>query len=421
MAITFVGRSGGSTTASGNNTPALPSGITEGDLLIAVIAYRGTAPFSVPAGWEVIAQESQGNTSSTAETAISSALVAYTRLGSSSPSTTFTRSGGDVALGHIFAYRSDAGQLTLGSFVATTQASNDATVSIAGVTTTEAAALVVAAVAGGPSGTLTTGFQSTDPASGSTSLLTGSGPVAAGTWRVRSNSTTATGADVRNFYADGVRATAGATGPISVSVTSPARHPIIAAAFKVGPAGSSPIAGSLSITEGADTAASTGAVAVAAALASVEAGDSVSGAAGLAISAQAAPIEAGDVLLTAGGLALSGVAALSDADDALSALGGLGLQGMFAAPEGEDGLEAIGGLTLLAALTSSEAGDTLSAFGQFRSSRVDVRIDCRSPEPLTTVICVHSAGITEVTCLVPVPMMQVDCRAAGPPLASPPA
>jgi hypothetical protein len=74
-----------------------------------MIAYRSNAAFSLPSGWNLVAtQQSSGNTSTTTSTAIGSGLMAYCVYDAASPpGYTFTRTGGDVAYGHLAVYRAE--------------------------------------------------------------------------------------------------------------------------------------------------------------------------------------------------------------------------------------------------------------------------------------------------------------------------
>jgi hypothetical protein len=83
--------------------------IKNGDLFVAMIAYRDTAAFTLPSGWNLIAtQQSSGNTSITTSASIGSGLMAYYIYDPTSPSSfMFTRTGGDVAYGRLAVYRAE--------------------------------------------------------------------------------------------------------------------------------------------------------------------------------------------------------------------------------------------------------------------------------------------------------------------------
>jgi hypothetical protein len=95
------------TAANGNLSLTEPSGAAEGDLLVAIIAYRNTAIFTAPEGWTIAQQEANPLTSGSSPR--SSLVVAWRLRGSSAPSYAFTRSGGGVAQGGVIAFRGAAG------------------------------------------------------------------------------------------------------------------------------------------------------------------------------------------------------------------------------------------------------------------------------------------------------------------------
>lgn len=86
-----------------NHTPTFA--LREGDLIVAMIAYRDSVPFSLPAGWVEIAQQSLGNVLTTPADSIASGLMAYCIRGATDPSLNFVRAGGDVAHAQTAVYR----------------------------------------------------------------------------------------------------------------------------------------------------------------------------------------------------------------------------------------------------------------------------------------------------------------------------
>lgn len=135
MAISYVGVSNAVADATGNFTLVTTgiSGLQEGDLLIAFVAMRGSAVVTVPSGWTQVWQDNGGNTSTTASTSIASGLVAYCVRGSSDPNLTFTRSGGDVALGRIIALRGVDTAAPVASWAATVDSSENTFIGTGGV------------------------------------------------------------------------------------------------------------------------------------------------------------------------------------------------------------------------------------------------------------------------------------------------
>lgn len=99
MAFTHVAAATAAEVASGDLTLTEPAGVQAGDLLIACIAYRGSAAFSLPAEWSLLRQVSSGDTVSPTG-GIGSVLMAWINRGGSTLALTFTRPAGDVALGY---------------------------------------------------------------------------------------------------------------------------------------------------------------------------------------------------------------------------------------------------------------------------------------------------------------------------------
>lgn len=216
--------------ASGNLTLNEPSGAASGDLLVACIAYRSNAAFTLPAGWALVAtQQSSGDTDAT--NGIASGVMAYIVRGGSAPSYAFTRTAGDVARGAVVAYRDNSpSPYDTGS--ANTLAVASATVTTGTFNTAQAGELIVAMVACGDTLTTSAFDAATDPATASGATDTTTEPTA-GTWIERLDSSTGTGADTAIAIADAVRATAGATGTIQATVSAIARHVMIAGAFRL--------------------------------------------------------------------------------------------------------------------------------------------------------------------------------------------
>ena len=217
------------TVASGNVALLEPATIAQGDLMVACIGARGNAAFTLPALWTIIGtQQTSGDTDTT--NGIASGVMAFIVRGASAPALTFTRTGGDVALGRIIAYSGgDASPFDVGS--ANTLAVASVTATTGSLTTAEDGELIVAMCAMGDA-LSSSAFDATDPGGSSSSTDTTTPPTD-GVWKERQDSFTNTGADLGLAIADAVRATAGATGTIQTTVTAAARHVMIAGAFKV--------------------------------------------------------------------------------------------------------------------------------------------------------------------------------------------
>lgn len=220
MAYTFVAEGTVANVASGNISPGLPAGIQEGDLLIAAIAYRSNAAFTLPSGgeWTQIAQESSGNTSTTASTAISSLMFAYCVRGASDPNNTFTRTGGNVARGMIFAFRPGSGYAfgALDNSASYTPASNTTTPTLSGWTPS-GPALYIQFVAGADN----------VPSSG----WTHTGGSGFSSWTEQEDSNTTSGADTNLSVAWATATGTTAITDFSVTKAASSRHAFAVAAF----------------------------------------------------------------------------------------------------------------------------------------------------------------------------------------------
>lgn len=227
-AFVFGGVQGGLATTTDGTTiksPALVNG-----LLVASVAFRGNAPFALPAEWTLIAQNNTGNTSTTASSSIASGLLAYhyTADGTLPTDSLFTRTGGDVAIATSVAYAGD-GPVTVDASVAVTAASNSATVAApAGLTTSEPGCLLV-----GLGALADTAIGSNMIAAvENTATSTDAFAAPSATWYRRVTISTPTGADAGAAMWDCVKPSAGSTGQIQYTAGVSSRHVIMVAAFK---------------------------------------------------------------------------------------------------------------------------------------------------------------------------------------------
>lgn len=234
MAWSFVGIGTVATpVTSGNYTLTEPAGVAQYDLLVACIAYRGSAAFTLPAGWNVVAtQQSTGDTDAT--DGIASGVMAYIVRGASAPALQFTRTAGDVAMGRIVAYRGNATSSVYDTGTANTLGAVNVTVTTGTFSTAQANELIVCMGAGGDNYTWSAFDAATDPTAASGATDTTTAPTA-GTWIERGDSGTNTGADTSLAIADAIRATAGATGTIQATASGAGRSVLIAGAFKISP------------------------------------------------------------------------------------------------------------------------------------------------------------------------------------------
>ncbi len=231
-----VPRIGGPTAvSSGNLTLAEPASTAQGDLLIACMAIRSTVGFT-NADWTKVDEELTGNTIGTTNGTASAQMWACIR-GASAPTLTFSRTGGDMALGRIIGYPGALGAASvaaiLDSFSSNTTAAGVTTATTGTITTAEAGELIVAMAAMGDAGSFSAFDAATDPATGSGAATDTTTAPTAGTWLRRATSNSTTGPDATLAIADAIRATAGATGTIQATASLVGGHAMIAAAFKL--------------------------------------------------------------------------------------------------------------------------------------------------------------------------------------------
>ncbi len=350
----LIGIGAATAVASGNVSPAFPATtaagtvtLAKGDLLVAAIGFRSNVAFTAPSGWTIHQQQNSGNTSTTTNASIGSGLIASARRGTSNPANTFTRTGGDVALSRIVAYRAvDCDGWSLDASSANTLAANSTTVTTTGLTTTGDLDLLIAAFCGADNTTASAFDAATDPttASGATNTTT---PPSRGTWLERLDSNTTSGADTTLTMADAVRETAGDTGTIQCTAGNSSRHVLVAAAFKMraplaAEDGTFIVSGNnatLTYEEGSGAevlTADAGTFSLSGQAASLERGYLLSLATGsFAISGQAASLERGYLLsLATGSFSLSGQAASLERGYLLSlATGSFSLSGQAASLE----------------------------------------------------------------------------------------
>lgn len=214
--------------ATGNFTMTEPASSAAGDLMIACVGWRSNAAVTPPAGWSVVAtQQNSGDTDAT--NGIASGTMWYLIRGGSAPDLVGVRTAGDVLQAQIVSY-TGALATPFDAGTANTLAVASATNTTATITTAQAGELVVACSSAGDNLTASA-FDATDPATASGATDTTTAP-ATGIWKERFDVGTGTGADHGLAFADAIRATAGATGTIQVTISAIAQHVLIAATFK---------------------------------------------------------------------------------------------------------------------------------------------------------------------------------------------
>jgi hypothetical protein len=221
--------------ASGNLTLTEPAGIAAGDLMVACIAYRSNAAFTVPGDWNLVAtQQSSGDTDAT--NGIASGLMMWAVRGGSAPTLTFNRTAGDVAHGLIIAY-SGGHTSPFNAGAAVTEGAATANPTIPSIALVANGELVVAMVSAGDNLNSTlfnaNSLIQTNSGAGTDTTTAPTSDV----WLRRFNLGTATGADSGLAIADGVASGAGTLSNITAAVSASARHVIIAGVFKLAAVG----------------------------------------------------------------------------------------------------------------------------------------------------------------------------------------
>ena len=93
--------------SSGDVTMSLPAG-GAGQMLVAVIGFRGSPAFTMPSGWSVARQVTDASTANSGPTSF---LFAYKLRGASEPTPTFSRIGGSQTNGNLIGYTPSRGSL----------------------------------------------------------------------------------------------------------------------------------------------------------------------------------------------------------------------------------------------------------------------------------------------------------------------
>ena len=146
------------------------------------------------------------------------------------------------------------------------------------------------------------------------------------------------------------------------------------------------VTGTLAVTEGGDTASSSGGVLVSGSVAATEGADTVSASGGVLISGTVAATESSDTLASAGAVSASGVTgsvAASESPDTVSASGGVLVSGSVSATEGSDQIASSGGVQVSGSLAASESPDTIAANGTVASGNTGTVIATEAADTIS--------------------------------------
>jgi len=223
-------------TAGGNVALAEPAGVASGDLLVATLAYRGTAHFTDPAGWTNIAAETSGNATNDTTASISNAHMSYIIRGGGAPALTWTRVGGNLCIGSIKAYRSNGGTFTLVGSSSSTMGANSVSMSQGIPTTTADGQLLVGMFSGArpyntlsiSGGDIDSGFLDLDVDLDKAIFH----PFNEWSWSSEHKSSAANGGCLSSWH--GIKPDKGASTTVTITTGGDARHSAIFAAFSSG-------------------------------------------------------------------------------------------------------------------------------------------------------------------------------------------
>jgi len=233
MAWDFISVSTYVEAVSDNITLNAPTGAAQGDLLIAVIAYRAADAFTPnDAAWQLVAtQQSSGDIDATQ--GIASGVMYYCIRGAANPGFQFNRTGGNVAQGTVLCYRGN--DPLVASVYDTGGAATLAAIgepALAAITTALNYELVVCMISHGDN-SLCSGVDCAEGetvASGATDTTT---EPTANTFLERFDRGSNTGADTGLCVADVVRPTSGTTGAFFAVAANTTRSVFIVGAFKM--------------------------------------------------------------------------------------------------------------------------------------------------------------------------------------------
>lgn len=169
--------------------------------------------------------------------------------------------------------------------------------------------------------------------------------------------------DVLLYWADAIQASAGASGDKTNTCNSSSTAPRGAFLIALEEDGGSGISGTASITEAADSVASTGTLAIKGSAGITEAADTLSSSGKVALTGSASITEAADTVSSAGKVSITGAASITEAADTATATGTLAISGQASITEGADTLSATGESTVTGSGSASitEDADTVSA------------------------------------------------------------
>ncbi|MEN6538698.1 MAG: hypothetical protein ABFC67_03710 [Mizugakiibacter sp.] len=370
MAITFVNKG---TWAAGTTSisPGIPASMAAGDLMILTVHTCNQAVSTITGWTAVTGSPVSTGTANTAGGTRVSTYYRWWQSGDTAPTVSVT--GGTVTNGIICGFRGvDATTPFDATPVATTLATANATLTMTGITTATANALIFWSIARDQDLNSTTAV--TAYTNGNLTGITED-----------HDQVVNTGVGGGIWVGHGFKGTAGATGnttitqtsSIAVGLTIALRAELISTGdLAVTETGSDSFAssgtvlveGALATTEGADSFASTGDVIVQGALAVAETGSDTFAASGTAgdpsITGALAASESGSDTLTASGkVAVKGALAVSESADSFASAGKVLVKGSLTATEARDSFTSSGKVIVKGSLAASEVRDTLSASG----------------------------------------------------------
>jgi hypothetical protein len=185
------------------------------------------------------------------------------------------------------------------------------------------------------------------------------------------NTGTTGGSAVTNMYVRGAYRihTSGTSEAVNASIGASGDGAQVLFCLVEAGGGPSPITGTASVTEAADTLTGAGAVAATGTTNATEAADTLSATGTVTSTATgtASITEAADTLVGAGTVSVTGTAVLTEAADTITAAGVVAVTGTASVTEAADTLTGAGAVAATGTTNATEAADTLSAAGTVAS------------------------------------------------------
>ncbi len=340
MAIAYRSHTVQNNSGSGTITINKPSGVIDGDLLIAFFSEDSDSPRITASGWTAFSGTGIG-ASGEIVVGTSAVLQCFYKVASSEgASWNFTPSASYTGVVGVIAY----------SGVDTTTPIDVAAGATPASSTTHASASITPSVIN----TMLVGIWMIDS--------NGANTWSTGDMNERVDQSTGSSAFVTLSVHDLIY---GSTSAVTKTATFTASDAAAVLIIALKPA-SSGVTGDASITQAADTASAAGAVAIAGAGALTQGADTLSSAGTVEVAGAANITQAADTTSATGAVDIVGAASITQGADTLSAdgtVGAAGITGEGAITQAPDTLSATGTVAIAGAASITQAADTASSVG----------------------------------------------------------